>query len=135
MFSYLSVIQSVILPRDSSCDHHRSCNGSHCTGTPLALSLPLGTDNRWPSLKHMQLVSGRYAPCLNDFFLVVVKSLLSKLIWKVYYNSVPCPPTYSDPSKMTCGIYWAEIHLWKLCKNLMFVNISNVMIACYPIRE
>ena len=30
---------------------------------------------------------------------------------------------------------WAEINLWKLRKNSMFVNISNVMMACYPISE
>ena len=31
--------------------------------------------------------------------------------------------------------WWTEKNCTKLCKNSMFVNISSVMIACYPISE
>ena len=30
---------------------------------------------------------------------------------------------------------WAEINLWKLLKNSVFVDISNVIMACCPISE
>ena len=59
--------------------------------------------------------SGRYASWWNAFLISLIW-----LIWQPYKVDRTC---------------WAEINLWKLLKNSMFVNISNVMMDSHPISE
>ena len=44
-----------------------------------------------------------------------------------FYSLLICIPNWSH--------LWAEINLWKLHKNSMFVNMSNVIMVCYPSSE